>query len=140
MARDASTLRPLRRHAPAYIALSFRPTGPNTLSRALDASCLRRAALCAPLILQACLFRACAGTHGPARGVGHRAEHRVPLRCGHYVPGLVLRDAERASCSVGAAPGDPRVADCGSRVAASALDWRRPRGFIVICRGEAQAG
>jgi hypothetical protein len=129
----------MRRIAPAYLALSFRPTGPDTLSRTLDASRLRRATRCAPVVLQTHRFRARAEAHGSTRGMGYRAKHRVPLRCRHYISGLVLRDAERAPRSDGTAPGDPRVAACGSRIATDALDRRSPCGVIVIRRGEAQA-
>ena len=140
MACSASTLWPLRHDTSAHLALPFRPAGPDTLSRALDASGLRRAALRALVILQACRFHARTRTHGPARGVGHRAEHCVPLRCGRYIPGLVLRDAERAPRTVGEARGGPCVAARGSRVAAGALDRWRLYGLIVVRRGKAQAG
>ena len=139
MACNASTLRPLRHVTSAHLALPFGPTGPDTLSRALDASGLRRAALRAPVVLQACCFPARTGTHGPARGVGHRAEHCVPLCCGRYISGLVLWDAERAPRSVCQARGGPCVATRGTRVAAGALDGRRLYGLIIVRRGEAKA-
>ena len=132
MACNAPTLWPLRHGTSAHLALPFRPTGPDTLSRALDASGLRRAALRAPVILQACRFQTRTRAYGSARGVGHRAEHCVPLRRGRYMPGLVLRDAERAPRSVGEAPGGPCVAARGSRVAAGALDGWRLYGLILV--------
>jgi len=140
MACNASTLWPLCHGTSAHLALPFRPTRPDTLSRTLDASGLRCAALRAPDILQARRFHARTRTHDPARGVGHRAEHCVPLPCGRYISGLVLRDAKRAPHSVGKTGGGPCVAAYGSRVAAGALDGWPLHGLIVARRGEAQAG
>jgi hypothetical protein len=107
----------------------------------MDASRLRCAALCPPPIFQAGRFRTRASTHGYARGVGNRAKHRVSLRRGRYIPGLVLRDAERAPRFVGSAcGGGPCVAARGRYIAADALDRRFGYWLVVVRRGEAPAG
>ena len=107
----------------------------------MDASRLRCAALCPPPIFQAGRFRARAGTHGHARGVGNRAEHRVSLRRGRRVSGLVLRNAERAPRFVGSARGGgPCVAARGRYIAADALARRFDHRLVAFRRGEASAG
>ena len=141
MARNTSTVWPLRHVAPTCLALPLRSTRPNTHSRAMDASRLRCAALCTSPIFQAVRFRARASTHGYARSVGNCAEYRVSLRRGRHIPGLVLRDAECAPRFVGSARGrGPGVATLGRCIAADALDRWFDYRFVVVRRGEAPAG
>jgi hypothetical protein len=141
MAEDTSRIWSLRHGTPTPPTVPLRPSGPGARSRALDAAHLRCAALCASTVLQACGIRARPGPHGVARGLGHRAKYRVYRGRGRHVSGLVLRDAERASCSHGAwhekgARMDARV----SAVAAGALARRRGHGSVVARGGEAPSG
>jgi hypothetical protein len=141
MAQNTSTIWSLRHVAPACLALPLRSPRPNTHSRAMDASRLRCAALCPPPIFQAGRFRARPSTHGYARGLGNRAKHRVSLRRGRHISGLVLRDAKRAPRFVGpACGGRPCVATRGCCIAPDALDRRFDYRLVVVRRGEAQAG
>jgi len=107
MGQNSSTIWPLCHVASACLALPLRPSRPNTHSRAMDASRLRCATLCPPPILQADRFRARADTYGHARCLGNRTKHRVSLRRGRRISGLVLRDAERAPHLVSSARGGP---------------------------------
>ena len=126
---------------PHVLRCSLRSPRPDTHSRAMDGSHLRCAALCPPPIFQAGRFRARASTHGYARGVGNSAKHRVSLRRGCHISGLVLRDAERAPRFVGPARGrGPCVATRGRCIAADALDRRFDYRLVVVRRGEAPAG
>ena len=107
----------------------------------MDASHLWCAALYPPPIFQAGRFRARASTHGYARGVGNRAKHRVSLRRGRHISGVVLRDAERAPRFVGPPRGEgPCVVTRGRFIAADALDRRFDYRLVVVRRGEAPAG
>ena len=141
MAQNTSTIWLLRHVAPTCLALPLRSPRPNAYSRAMDTSYLRRAALCPPPIFQADRFRARTGTHGYARCLGNRAKHRVSVCRGRHIPGLVLRDAERAPRFVGSTCGrGPCVATRRRYIAADALDWRFGHRLVVVCRGEAPAG
>jgi hypothetical protein len=107
----------------------------------MDASHLRCAALCPPPIFQAGRFRARPSTHGYARGMGNSTKHRVSLRRGRHISGVVLRDAERAPRFVGPARGaGPCVVTRGRCIAADALDRRFDYRLVVVRRGEAPAG
>ena len=141
MARDAPAIWPLRHGAPAPDPLHLSPPRPDPRSRALDAARLRRAALRPATPLQARRVRARPSAHGSARGVGHRAQHRIPRGRGRRVPRLVLRHAERASRALkrprGGARARARVARCCRRIAACALAWRCDHGAGSVRRGEA---
>ena len=106
----------------------------------MDASHLRCTALCPPSTFQAGRFRARPSTRGYARGLGNRAKHRVSLRRGRHISGLVLRDAKRAPRFVGSTRGGPSVATRGRYIAADALDRRFGYWLVVVRRGEEPAG